>query len=189
MSTNFYARIIPSQSRKKELIKAIETDKFDKVEELYQDLYGKTYFDGNELHYGLVHLGQRSAGWKFLWNPNLYKKVEYSPNPSTPIMIYELNNKSIKEFIDRNDVIIIDEYNNVLDKEAFWNMAITWCQQDGYDMTKYIKENGGKFHSYKCNEIHFLKELEKRDFGIKLCGGNAEFYSDGLRFSSTNEFS
>ena len=31
--------------------------------------------------------------------------------------------------------------------------------------------------------------MEKSDFRIKTCGGNYEFYSDGLRFSSTNEFS
>lgn len=188
MSTNYYARIVPSKSRKAELIKAIETNNFDEVEKLFQDLYGKVYFNGKELRYGIVHLGQRTAGWKFLWNPNLYKKVEYNPKPSTPVMVYELNKKSIKEFIDRNDVKIIDEYNKVWNKEEFWNMAITWCQEEGYDMAKYIKENGRNFPSYACNEVSFLKELENRDFGIKLCGGNHEFYSDGLRFSSENNF-
>ena len=71
MGTNFYARIIPSEKAKHELIEAINNDNPDLVEELTQELYGS-----RDEYSGIgsrIHLGKRSGGWKFLWNPNVVK--------------------------------------------------------------------------------------------------------------------
>ena len=40
MGTNYYARIIPNEDKKQELINAIVKDDFDKVLELSNELYG-----------------------------------------------------------------------------------------------------------------------------------------------------
>lgn len=40
MGTNYYARIIPKEDKKQELINAIVKDDFDKVLELSNELYG-----------------------------------------------------------------------------------------------------------------------------------------------------
>lgn len=81
---------------------------------MYNRLYDEVTVDENEplLHYGIVHLGKRSGGWKFLWNLNIYEKQNYqviTENgktdvkrfPPTPLYVYQLNRKAIKEFIDR----------------------------------------------------------------------------------------
>ena len=68
MGTNYYARIIPTKERKKKLIESIEKDNFDSAMELARELYGDS--DSSEVR-GVIHLGKRSGGWKFLWNPNV----------------------------------------------------------------------------------------------------------------------
>ena len=72
MGTNYYARIIPSPETKSELQRAIESNDFRKVEELTVKMYSRLHLSNDELIGGEVHLGKRSGGWKFLWNPNVY---------------------------------------------------------------------------------------------------------------------
>ena len=72
MGTNFYTRrIIPSENDRvvvggyidsADMEDAIESDvsDFDSIDQYVSE--------GNE-----IHLGKRSAGWKFLWNPNVFK--------------------------------------------------------------------------------------------------------------------
>ena len=71
MGTNFYARIIPKEDEKNELINKIVNNQFDEIEELTSELYG------NRNEYtrkgNVIHLGKRSCGWKFLWNPNIIR--------------------------------------------------------------------------------------------------------------------
>ena len=77
MGTNYYARIIPSKARKSKLKQAIDEDRFDLIKELYNEMYSESnkYEEGS-----VIHLGKRSAGWKFLFNPNYeryYKLTKY----------------------------------------------------------------------------------------------------------------
>lgn len=67
MGTNYYAYIIPSKERKKELCEAIEANDFHLIQQLTNEMYGRLErnFD-NELIGGEVHLGKASGGWKFL---------------------------------------------------------------------------------------------------------------------------
>ncbi len=64
MGTNFYARIIPKEDEKNELINKIVNNQFDEIVDLASVLYGER----NEYTRkgNVIHLGKRSCGWKFL---------------------------------------------------------------------------------------------------------------------------
>lgn len=198
MSTNYYARVIPTKERKEELKTLIDNDEFNKIEELTNEIYGKPYFDGEKLTYGIVHLGKRASGWKFLWNPNLFEKVNLYKEEdkhwhfadSTPVTVYgALDKEHIKKFIDRDDVVILDEYDVVMDKEEFWNMALNWCKDDELDMETADRRDNCTPYILQSRQITFIKELIERGYDYKLNYDCNEFYSDGLSFCTTNEFS
>ena len=76
MGTNYYARILPSKKRKDEIKKAIDDNDFNNIKRSIGKTYGSPcmdYDDTTTYCGGEIHLGKRSAGWKFLWNPNWYK--------------------------------------------------------------------------------------------------------------------
>ena len=118
MGTNYYARILPSKERKDEIKKAIDDNDFNKIKQLIDKTYGRPYYDISENSFsgGEIHLGKRSCGWKFLWNPNWYKmskghldeKVQDNGGNSFRwtcdgydiFSYYDLTKASIKEFID-----------------------------------------------------------------------------------------
>jgi hypothetical protein len=205
MGTNFFAKLIPTKERKKELHNAIDENNFSRVQTLVHEMYDSIYVDwGNdEIKGGCVHLGKRSGGWKFLWNPNIFlvrnghsewidnddgsRSSRWIPEPNTAKYVYPLTKKGIKAFIDREDVEIYDEYEEKQDKEEFWKEAIEWTTWNGHeawDADSYDKEHP--------NERHFSLENEYTDFleslGYKLSKYKSDFYSDGLRFSTTTDF-
>lgn len=211
MGTNYYARIIPTKKRKDEIIKAIENNDFVEVKYLVNKTYGRTkydYDDKNGFSGGEIHLGKRSAGWKFLWNPNWYKrpkghmeweeiedghKIRHFVDDGYDVFkYYNLTKKSIKKFIDRKDVEIYDEYGEKQDKEGFFQMALTWGYNendkgwDGESYEEYEKsENTGcRTFSYYSDYCKFLEEC-----GFKLNKYYTDFYSNGLRFATCTDFS
>ena len=205
MSTNYYARIIPSKERKEELKKIIDEDDFKSIETLTSELYSRPYFDYDKQTFvgGCVHLGHRAGGWKFLWNPNWYKKakghteevfhnggfhVKYVSDGYDVFKYYDLNKESIKAFIDREDVVIYNEYDEKQDKDDFFNMALNWEIKDGYDHETYTeKHKNNVSHFSNLYESCYVKFLKEQGFTINK--GYADFYSDGLRFATTTDFS
>lgn len=212
MGTNFEARIIPSKKRKKELIDAIKADDFTLVGKLTNEMYGSIQMDYeiDDFSGGVVHLGKRSGGWKFLWNPNVVvvrhghselidnldgsRSSRWIHEPSTIKYLYPLTKKGIKTFIDREDVEIYDEYDERQDKEEFWNMAINWTTWtdhetgkviEAYDSDSYYDDHPGEAHYQLNNELTDMLIQE----GYKLSKLHHDFYSDGLRFSTSTEFS
>ena len=210
MGTNYYARILPSEKRKDEIKKAIDDNDFDKIKILIDLTYGKPYYDftSNSFLGGEIHLGKRSIGWKFLWNPNLYKMTKGHTDEKTTVnggkyycwvcdgydvfKYYDLTKASIKEFIDREDVEIYDEYGVKQDKKEFYGMSIDWGYKkdnEGFDGDSYEEWEHKQDPNY-TPMIHendyclFLKEL-----GFKLNKYKTDFYSDGMRFSTCTEFS
>jgi hypothetical protein len=164
---------------------------------------------------GIIHLGKGSAGWKFLWNPNIYiiknghvekEEIEkghhsykYIPESDTAFYVYPLTKKGIKEFLDREDVEVYDEYGEKEDKEIFYQEAInhvTWKNpktgeiREAWDSKTYRedKNNDTTEHCcYRCGGdlVNYLINS-----GIKFISYNrSDFYSDGLRFASTIDFS
>ena len=201
MGTNYYARIIPSKERKKELHDAIEANDFPLINKLTDEMYnsirvdyGKGYIIG-----GVVHLGKRSSGWKFLWNPSVFVirnghledsngTRRYVPDPSTLLYTYPLTKKGLKSFIDREDVLIYDEYDELQDKEEFWKMALEWGYEkddEGWDADSYYKDHPMERGYLAGGELIDLLTAE----GYKLSRYNSDFYSDGLRFATLIEFS
>ena len=199
MSTNYYAHILPSKKRKKELIDAIKANDFPLINKLTDEMYnpirveyGEDYIIG-----GVVHLGKRSSGWKFLWDPNVFVirnghlednngTRRYVPDPDTPLYTYPLTKNGLKSFIDREDVLIYDEYNELQDKEVFWDMALKWGYEkdnEGWDAASYEE----KHTSYPVTrELTDLLEQEGYKFTSYT---NSDFYSDGLRFAGYTDFS
>ena len=198
MGCNYYARIIPSKERKKELYDAIEANDFHLIRQLTAEMYGRLEksYDNNELIGGEVHLGKVSVGWKFLWDPNVFVvrnghledvngRREYIPDPDTAKYTYPLTKKGLHDFIFRDDVLIYDEYDELQDKKEFWEMALEWGQEAGWDAADYEKDNPR--HIYPVTgELTDLLRAEGYQFTSR---SNSDFYSDGLRFAGFTDFS
>lgn len=206
MGTNFYARIIPTKERKQELHESIDNNNVSMVQTLVHEMYDSIYMDWgcNEIKGGCVHLGKRSGGWKFLWNPNIFLvrngHTEWTDHgdgfrsgcwvhePNTAKYLYPLTKEGIKAFIDREDVKIYDEYGEFQDKEEFFDMAInwtTWQGKEAWDADTYNEEHPNE-RKFSCRNEYtdFLEDL-----GYKLSEMKMDFYSDGLRFSTSTDFS
>lgn len=192
MGTNFYARIIPTKERKEEIKKAIDEDDFPTVKELVE----KTYYSPTtySVEGGNVHLGKRSSGWKFLWNPNWSKihkghseidsggKYKWINEGYAIHKYYDLTKQSITDFVNQANVVIYDEYNEKQNKQEFLDMAFGW--NDGWDSESYLKEMGGNAAIYTSEYTQFLEQE-----GFTLSKTKADFFSDGLRFATHTEFS
>ena len=200
MGTNYYARIIPSKERKKELHDAIEANDFPSINKLKEEMYDSIRMEYGEekIIGGVVHLGKRSCGWKFCWNPNVFVvrqgHCEDTPygtriwveEPSTGKYLYPLTKTVIHDFIFREDVLIYDEYDELQDKEEFWNMALSWGYEEGNE--------GWDSASYEEKHTSYPITGELTDFlkkkGYKFTSNtNSDFYSDGLRFAGFTYFS
>ena len=208
MGTNYYARIIPTEEQKNNLKKLINENNFSEIRKTVSSLYSTTErYCEEDLLNGEVHLGKRSAGWKFLWNPNWYKKYKghtelvekeegyerarWVSDGYDILKFYDLTKKSIKEFIDRENIEIYDEYDEKQDKEEFWKMAISWGYEEGkegWDSESYeqweMKNNPNyKPYDYETDYVKFIKEC-----GFNVSKYNSDFMSDGMRFATTTDF-
>ena len=197
MGTNYYARIIPSKERKQELYDAIEANDFYLIGQLTAEMYGRLEksYENNGLIGGEVHLGKLSSGWKFLWDPNVYvvrnghmEDVNgsrmYVPDPDTPLYLYPLTKQGLHDFIFREDILIYDEYEELQDKEEFWQMAFSYGQE-GWDAAGYEKEYPRHIYPVTGELTNLL-----RSEGYKFTSSsNSDFYSDGLRFAGFTDFS
>lgn len=205
MGNNYYAHIIPSKERKEELHDAIEANDFPLITKLTDEMYnpirveyGKDYIIG-----GVVHLGKGSRGWKFLWDPNVFiirnghlednnGTRKYVPDPSTLLYTYPLTKSGLKSFIDREDVLIYNEYDELQDKEEFWKMALKWGYEKddiGWDAASY-EEYEREHNNYTQYPVTGeLTDLLRQE-GYKFTSySNSDFYSDGLRFAGFTDFS
>ena len=209
MGTNFYARIIPTKKRKEELKKMIDDNDFNAVKKAVNTMYET--FEPQETTdepTGVLHLGKRSAGWKFLWNPNVYlirqgycvrekndgggETVKWIDKPYTAYYVYPLTQAGIKAFIDRDDVEIYDEYNEKQDKNEFFNMAVnwtTWKGEEAWDSKTYAEWERSKNPNYReyPSSGAYIDLLKSEGFEM-ISTSNHDFYSDGLRFATNTEF-
>ena len=196
MGINYYARVIPKQKQKENLIKMIHLDNFEGIKEQVALMYDSfnPYRMENKVS-GEIHLGKGSGGWKFLWNPNIYqiKNGHYSleeqkfiVEPDTPYYVYPLTKEGIKAFVDREDVVVYDEYGEDQNKDEFFKMALEWSNAlKAWDADSYNKEHPTESRlTWKNKYTGFLESL-----GYKLSKDKSDFYSDGLRFATTTEFS
>lgn len=197
MGTNYYARIIPKEEDIKKLHELIDLNDFRAIREKTCELYERFGpYSADAEPTGYIHLGKRSGGWKFLWNPNLYtiRNGHYSeiePNhfiyvidPDTAYYLYPLTKEGIKSFIDREDIEIFNEYNEKEDKEEFFEMALNWDKESWDSDSYHLAFPDEKVWNCKNEYTDFLESL-----GYKLSKNKSDFYSDGLRFAGFTEFS
>lgn len=201
MGTNYYARILPKENEKQELIKMIQDDDYNNIVEFVSKLYD----DRNQYTRlgNVIHLGKRSCGWKFLWNPNVIKYYDGYVDPETKEYIsvdkydyvYPLTKQGITDFVMREDVIIYDEYGEQQDPKEFLEMAFSWGQPDGWIGKTYEEDPRSGPSNYKN---YYWSEKYQRGMHLKEdemwfdLGYIVEYYdfeADGLRFSTSINFS
>ena len=200
MGTNFYARIIPKEDEKNELINKIVNNQFDEIVDLASALYGERNQytrKGN-----VIHLGKRSAGWRFLWNPNVIKYWDGYLDPKTKEYVsvngydyvYPLTKQGITNFCNREDVIITDEYGEQQDPKEFLEMAFSWGEPDGYTGKTYEESHkeDSCYRNYYWSDKYQRRMHTKDDemwFDLGYIVEYYDFEADGLRFSTSINFS
>lgn len=201
MGTNFYARIIPKEDEKNELINKIVNNQFNEIVDLASALYGER----NEYTRkgNVIHLGKRSGGWKFLWNPNVIKYWDGYIDPETkeyvPVdgydYVYPLTKQGITDFCNREDVIITDEYGETFSAEEFLEMAFSWGQPNGLTGKTYEEDprfGPSTYKNYYWSEKYQRGMHTKNDemwFDLGYIVEYYDFESDGLRFATSISFS
>lgn len=206
MGTNYYSRIIPKEEDIKKLHELINLNDSRAIREKTNELYGRFEpYNIEDKPSGYIHLGKRSGGWKFLWNPNIYMirnghteetepgHFRFVPDPDTPYYLYPLTKNGIKSFIDREDTEIFDEYDEKQDKEEFFNMALDWITWEDYKTGLiYDAWDSDTYHEAYPEEKDYIYRNNYTDFleslGYKLSKNKSDFYSDGLRFSTSTDF-
>lgn len=159
MGTNFYVRI-NVKSRDKEKVYSY----FKYLSE--HEHWAHKRYDGKYID---IHIGKRSAGWRFLFCAN-------------ENFLYPLTKEGISEFIQRNGGgHIRDEYGRSFTTDQFWNEEISTTS--GWDIESYYRNNPQeKRYHYNSNDFSsWTKEFKPNEYG--------EFYSDGLRFTVSTYFS
>ena len=187
MGTNYYARLKINPRLKEELITAIKKDKYNKVLEMSQLLYGDRgdYYDGS-----VIHLGKRSCGWSFLWNTNARLEYDKETKSRKPKLLYPLTKKGIREFLEKNKATIVSEYysddnpeqndrDDIMSIDDFLEMAFNW---KGMNHEEYDKNHPDENTWYSSERADFAQML-----GF-YSSTSHDFESDGLRFSTSTKF-
>lgn len=102
MSTNFYTVHIPTELEYAKMQEALTNKQLDRLQELIDQAQHR------------YHLGKRSGGWQFMFVPHTNKRTGEIISP------WEDNLASIKEYLSREDVKIIDEYGEEYTCESFF---------------------------------------------------------------------
>lgn len=196
MGTNYYAQIIPSANQINTLKDYIDKNEVENIKNTIDVLYNKIDEYSDEPH-NIVHLGKNCGGWVFLWNPNIVFSVEYNKSndvykPKIKFCTFgKLDHKHIYDFIFRDDVKIYNEYDDVVNKYAFWKMTTEQMEKDKLyphllDGEAYRKNKNNDWYR-RSTPTNYEKNL--MTFFGPFDINNGDFYSDGMRFSTTLEFS
>lgn len=200
MGTNFYARIIPKEEDKQELIKMIQDDDFNNIVNFASKLYDKR--DQYTRLGNVIHLGKRSTGWKFLWNSNVIRYYNGYMDPETNEYVsvvkydyvYPLTKQGITDFVMRDDVIIYDEYGEQEDPKEFLEMAFSWGQPDGwtgktYEESHKEESNYRNYYWSKKYQRGMHTQEDEMWFDLGYIVEYYDFEADGLRFATSINFS
>lgn len=187
MGTNYYARIIPKEEDKQKLKEAIDVNDYDTIKDMVADMYHS--LDEYTHKGGEIHLGKSSCGWKFLWNSNVHEYCDGyfdETNHFIPVYKYwkpyEPTKEGITNFVMREDIIIYDEYEEIQDKQEFLDYAFN---KEGIDCKEYY--TNPKYKARTCWEDS--NETLRKFISLGFNPEFGEFYSDGLRFSTSINFS
>ena len=206
MGTNYYAHIIPTKERKDYIKKLVDENNFREMEDVIHETYGKR--GQHNINGGVVHLGKKSGGWKFLWEANHFfvdegeydmEEKKWIPNIVTH-KLYDLTRNSIMEFCRRDDVEIYDEYGEKMTPEEFFDEAFDddslWNGKPKLDSLSYHQtllekgcdDNTPSYYMYRDNLRGTQEKWAKLGYTFTE-PFQSDFYSDGLRFSIFEDFS
>ena len=161
MGMNFYARHIPSKLEYAKMREALENKDLKRLRKL---------IDEAEHQY---HIGKRSDGWQFQFVPHI-KTREGFWNTGKIISPWEDNYKSIRDYLSRSDVEIVDEEGNVFTVDQFFNEEIGYCLY-------HNSETAINGEDYDNNQ-------EKYPHRIPI--GKMEYTTgEGLRFATDDDWS
>ena len=131
-----------------------------------------------------IHLGKKSAGWRFCWNPNT--GIEVKAGKIIVTRLYLLNRQSIQILLMDGFVDIMDEYGEILtNKPEFLDMAFSKDGLTGDLYNQLYYPNGDPYGGFS----------KSRQEPWKLLGYNFnrkdsyDFETDGLIFSVDINFS
>lgn len=157
MGTNFYLKRRLSQEQKKELKDFIDDDNYKDAKNLL-------------LYTDKIHIGKRSAGWKFLWNVHNFE-------------FFDPDEESIYEWLKSKDSFIVDEYEKVYSFEEFINDI----PFEGYDLQSYCRDYPGYRDIYTSSILDFRQRCCASD--VPNINDFGEFYIGKLRCTVFDEFS
>lgn len=200
MSTNYYIRKKPTKDQIKNLKNLIDLSIKDgsnfktilnEAHKLY-DLPDEYADDINE--WGVLHIGHRECDWKFSWLPNLIKinqsYIDENRNfvhmPNKYKERYPLTKQGIRDFIMNDNYVIVNEYDEILDKDEFLDMAFNWYP-NGYNSISYHQRA-----LMNPNYVPYSWAKDQEPF--KTLGftfsekWQTDFESDGLRFTIFTNF-
>ena len=131
-----------------------------------------------------IHLGKKSAGWRFCWNPNT--GIDVKEGRVIVTRLYLLNRQSIQILLMNGFVDIMDEYGEILtNKHEFLDMAFSKKGLTGDLYNQHYYPNGDPYSGI----------FKGRQEPWKLLGYNFnrkdsyDFETDGLIFSVDINFS
>ena len=141
----------------------------------------QTYKEINDkIEENKIHIGKRSAGWKFLFNHNDWKYYDYTE-------------QSIKDFLKSCDAIVT-EYDEPLTVDEFWEKFVIDFK-DGWDGEQYyiweLDRAGREKYALSKEEAKILYDAAKKRFWYeKQYCNDVKIPYDTLdyRFSDFTEF-
>lgn len=105
-----------------------------------------------------LHIGKSSSGWKFLFQEQeIYDCIEHSGQ------LYYLDSyKKWKNFLQRDDIVIYNEYNKIINKDEFFKLV-----EDKQKEIHPTQEDLGRYPS-SCRTMQYKDEegyrFDKGDF-------------------------
>lgn len=128
MGTNFYAKHIPTEQEYKEMQYALKKHQFERLQNL---------LEASRKEY---HIGKRSCGWQFLFQ---------AQGNDTGDVPWDNNLESIKAFLSRSDIEIVDEYGKGFTWEEFFEEIkdSLYFDENHIDLEAYAKKTGSVYYS------------------------------------------
>lgn len=135
MSTNFYAKRIPTQEEVNEIAWKVLERKFDEASDMLKVFQEE------------FHIGKRSAGWEFNFE-------------SHDGFFYDKN--SIKDYLDRpGEIEIVDEYGMVYTFKEFWKeVEETFGGRHPFDSQGRSRNETQYFHEWRSKDGLWIIEGE-----------------------------
>jgi hypothetical protein len=155
--------------------------RFKELQESYLERLKK--IGGEPRNEEWIHLGKKSAGWRFCWNPNM--GIDVKAGKIIVTRLYLLSRQSIQILLMDRFVDIMDEYGEILtNKPEFLDMAFS---KEGFSGDTYrLAHPEGSTFDYIFQGRQDPWKLLGYSF---MDGGSYDFENDGLIFSVDNNFS